>query len=142
MNQFKCYRCGWCCGASVDKYSTQEEFDLASNALAKLGIELKGSLLSNGMILWPKPCPALKMTKNGSSCLIYDVRPYPCRQFLCGKQFKEDNRPFISDTKFNMDYFNDLLAKFPNFAKLKKKLENKAAKWGKAHGWKLKRVVP
>jgi Fe-S-cluster containining protein len=140
MTGFKCYRCGWCCGNSIDKYSSQEEFNLASQALAKLGIKLKGAKLPDGMVLWPKPCPALKMTKQGSSCLIYDQRPYPCRQFLCGRQFKEDTRPFVSDSKYNMEYLTNLLAKSPKFAKVKETMENKAAEWANKHGWKLVRV--
>lgn len=96
--------------------------------------------MPTGMILWPKPCPALKKTNNGYFCLIYNKRPYPCQQFLCGKQFKEDTRPFISDTKFNMDYFNNLLANYLEFAKIKEKIEDKAADWGNKHGWKLEKV--
>jgi Fe-S-cluster containining protein len=139
MNKYKCYHCGWCCGSNIDKYSSREEFDLAFEALKKLGIKLTGSQLENGMVLWPKPCPALKMTKKGSTCLIYDVRPYPCRQFLCGRKYKEDPRPFKSAYQYNMEYFNQLMED-PEFAKIKEKLENEAAKWGNAHGWKLERV--
>ena len=139
MSNFQCYHCGWCC-SNIDKYSSREEFDLAKKALDKQGINMQGSQSPNGMILWSKPCPALKITKKGTTCLIYDKRPYPCRQFLCGKQFKEDNRPFISDIKFNMKYFDDLLLKYPEFAKIKEEIEDKAAKWGMKHGWKLKKV--
>jgi Fe-S-cluster containining protein len=136
MNKFKCYFCGWCC-KDLEKYSSQEEYFLAQKLLEKQGIKLHGIKMSTGMILWDKPCAALKMTKDGYRCLIYKQRPYPCRQFLCGKQFKEDNRPFLSNTKFNMKHFTNLLVKYPKFAKIKEKLENKAAKWGNKHGWKL-----
>ena len=88
------------------------------------------------MVLWDKPCPAF----NGSICLIYNVRPYPCRQFLCGKHNKDDNRPFVSDTKFNMEYFDKQLEEFPEFAEVKEKIENEAAEWGNKHGWKLERI--
>jgi Fe-S-cluster containining protein len=139
-SKFRCYFCGWCCGNNIDKYSSREEFDLASENLAKFGIKLQGTKLPNGMILWPKPCPALKKTKKSSSCLIYNQRPYPCRQFLCGKQSKDDTRPFISNNKYNMDYFNNLLLNNLEFAKIKEKIEDKAAEWGNKHGWKLKKV--
>jgi Fe-S-cluster containining protein len=108
--------------------------------LKKLGIELKGTLLNNGMILWPKPCPALKTTENGTSCLVYDIRPYPCRQFLCGKQYKDDPRPFKSDYQYNMEYFSKLIEENPEFAKVKEELENEAAEWGNKHGWNLKHI--
>jgi Fe-S-cluster containining protein len=140
MNKFKCYRCGWCC-KDIEKYSSQEEYDLAQKALEKKGIKLHGIKMPTGMILWDKPCPALKMTKQGCRCLIYKQRSYPCRQFLCGKQFKDDNRPFISNTKYNMEYFTNLLVNYPKFAKIKEKLENKAAKWGNKHGWKLTKLT-
>ena len=139
-SKFRCYLCGWCCGNYIGKYSSQEEFDLASKALAKLGIKLQGSKLPDGMVLWPKPCPALKMTGRGSSCLIYDQRPYPCRQFLCGRQSKDDTRPFISDSKLNMDYFDNLLANSLEFSGIKEAMEDKAAKWANKRGWKLVKV--
>jgi Fe-S-cluster containining protein len=138
MSKFKCYRCGWCC--KIEKYSSQEEFDLAKEALEKQGIKLHGIKMPTGMVLWDKPCPALKMTKKGASCLIYDKRPYPCRQFLCGKQSKDDIRPFVSDLNYDMKYFNKLLLEFPEFAKIKEEMEDKAAEWGNKHGWKLQKV--
>ena len=134
MSKFRCYHCNRCC--KIDKYSTKEEFDLAKQALSKLEIELTGALLPDGKILWPKPCPALI---NGK-CAIYKVRPYPCRQFLCGKQTKKDNRPWKSDGFFNMEYFHWQLKNIPEFAKVKRKIEDEAADWGLKHGWKLKRV--
>ena len=92
------------------------------------------------MILWPRPCPALLTKKDGTtSCAIYDVRPYPCRQFLCGKQSANDERPFTT-SGFNMPYYEKQLAESPEFSKIKEKLEETAAKWGNAHGWKLERV--
>jgi len=101
-----------------------------------LGIILTGVQLPNGMILWPKPCPALI---NGK-CAIYLVRPYPCRQFLCGKQSEKDNRPWKSDRSFNMEYFNWLLKNNAEFAKVKKEMEDKAANWGLRHGWNLIKI--
>jgi len=138
MGKFQCYHCGWCC--RIEKYSSQEEFDLASKALNKLGIKLHGIKMPTGMILWDKPCPALKMTKSGAKCLIYNVRPYPCRQFLCGKQSKDDTRPFLSDSQYNMPYFNHLIETNTEYAKIKEVIEDEAAKWGNSHGWKLSKV--
>jgi len=135
-SKFRCYRCGWCC--KIDKYSSLEEFNLAKSSLLKQGITLTGAKLPNGMILWPKPCPALI---NGK-CSIYNERPYPCRQFLCGKQSEEDHRPWKSDGSFNMEYFNWLLKNNAEFAKVKKEMEDKAANWGLRHGWNLRRVTP
>ena len=140
MSRFKCYRCGWCC--KIEKYSSQEEFDLAKEALEKQGIKLHGIKMPTGMVLWDKPCSALKMTEKGASCLIYEQRPYPCRQFLCGKQSKDDIRSFLSDTNYDMKYFNNLLLKYPEFAKIKEEIEDKAAKWGNNHGWCLKKIKP
>jgi hypothetical protein len=39
-----------------------------------------------------------------------------------------------------MDYFNNLLLNNLEFAKIKEKIEDKAAEWGNKHGWKLKKV--
>jgi Fe-S-cluster containining protein len=139
MNKFKCYRCGWCC-KDIEKYSSPEEFDLVEKELNKQGIKIHGIKMPSGMILWDKPCPALKMTKQGATCLIYNQRPYPCRQFLCGKQSKKDNQPFIDNTHFNIDHFNHLLGKYPEFCSIKENLENEAAEWGNQHGWKLIKV--
>jgi len=134
---FKCYFCGWCC--KIEKYSSQEEFVLAKKALEKLGIELHGIKMPTGMILWDTPCQALGFTNNKATCLIYNQRPYPCRQFLCGKQSEQDTRPFIDETHYDMQYFKELL-KNPEYAKIKEQIEDKAAKWANTHGWKLKKV--
>lgn len=139
MSKFQCYRCGWCCGSSIDKYSSEEEFNLAREALLKLGINMQGARMENGMILWPKPCPALKFTKDGATCQIYQVRPYPCRQFLCGRQFKCDPRPF-KNGQYNMEYFSNLIRTNKEFAKVKERLEDKAAEWANSHGWKLEKI--
>jgi len=139
MINFRCYNCGWCC-KDIEKYSSQEEYDLAKKTLEKQGIKLHGIKMSTGMVLWDKPCPALKITNNKATCLIYKQRPYPCRQFLCGKQFENDNRPFLSNTKFNMEYFTNLLVNSKEFSIIKEEIENEAAEWGNKHGWKLIRV--
>lgn len=138
LNKFRCYSCGWCC--RIEKYSSQEEFDLAKKALEKLGIKLHGIKMPiNNMILWDKPCQALKIANNKATCLIYDQRPYPCRQFLCGKQSEQDTRPFIDDTHYNMNYFRELL-KNPDYAKIKEELEDKAVLWGNKYNWNLKKI--
>ena len=85
------------------------------------------------MILWDKPCQAL--TKD-NRCQIYDIRPYPCRQFLCGKQSKNDSRPW-NDNQYDMNYFRQLLANSPSFRLIKKRIEDKAVKWGNTHGWQI-----
>jgi Fe-S-cluster containining protein len=89
------------------------------------------------MILWPRICPALIKGK----CSIYDIRPYPCRQFLCGKQSRLDHRPWKSDGSFNTEYFNWLLNNNKEFAKVKEKLEDKAADWGLKHNWNLRKIT-
>jgi len=133
MSKFKCYSCSWCC--KIDKFSTPEEFEIARKALADLGIQLTGSKVKD-FILWPKTCPALKDNR----CLIYEDRPYACRQFLCGKQYKRDTRPWRGDGTFNMDYFNWQLDNIPEFAKVKETMENEAAIWGMRRGWNLKKT--
>lgn len=138
-SKYRCYpNCDICC--RIDKYSTEEEFNLAKIALEKQGIFLRGARMNNGLILWPCPCPALDTTKPWAKCRIYDVRPFPCRQFLCGKEFEEDKRPFKEDGTFNINYFNELL-KNSEFRKVKEKLEDEAVEsWGKKHGYKLEKV--
>ena len=90
------------------------------------------------MIAWPKPCPALRFKNSQAICLIYDKRPFICRQFLCGKQSKDDNRPWFSDGSFNKEYFDKLIENNPVFAKIKKRIEDKAVIWGRKYGWNLK----
>jgi Fe-S-cluster containining protein len=135
---YRCYQCGQCC--KIDKYSSEEEFEIARKLLADKGIELKGSKLENGMILWERPCPALQMENGKSKCLIYAFRPYPCRQFLCGKNSKEDNKPWIGPYEFNMTYYNWLIENKEEFRNLKEQIEDKAADWGIQHGWKLHKI--
>jgi len=107
--------------------------------LAKLEIELKGAELPNGMILWPKPCPALDESKSSGKCLIYEDRPYPCRTFLCGKNSTGDRKPWRPNGSFNMDYFKWLIKNNKEFAKIKEKIEDNAAIWGLKYGWKIEK---
>jgi Fe-S-cluster containining protein len=90
------------------------------------------------MIAWPKPCPALRFKNGQAICLIHKIRPFICRQFLCGKSSKNDNRPWTKDG-FNKEYFDKLLNN-PTFAKIKSRIEDKAVIWGREHGWKLKKI--
>ena len=101
--------------------------------------QLRGSLVKVGdkdRILMTanqkNPCIALK----GKECLIYEHRPWTCRQFLCGKEYKEDRRPWKGDGTFNKEYFGKLL-KNERFIKIKKRIEKEGAKWANSHGWKL-----
>jgi len=139
MNKFKCYQCGKCC--KIEKYSTVEEFEICKNALQKQGVSLLGAKLPNNYVLWPKPCPALEKIGDIYRCRIHESRPYVCRQFLCGKQSKNDDKPWYSDGKFNMSYFNWLLTNNKEFSTIKEEIENEAATYGNAHGWKLKKII-
>lgn len=134
--KFKCYHCGWCC--KVSKYSSAEEFGLAQKALEKLGIELSGKRLPNSYIQWSKPCPAY--SKQKKKCLIYELRPYPCRAFLCGKQGANDKRPWRLNGDYNKDYLDWLLKNNKDFYQIKEQVENKAAEWANRHGWSLTRI--
>jgi len=134
-DKFKCYRCGNCC--KINKQTTLIEFELAFDALKKLGIDLKGNKLPNDMVAWPKHCPALRFKNGKAFCLIYDIRPFACRQFLCGKTHKLDNKLWFSDGNFNKEYYDKLIKDNPDFVKIKKGIEDKAVLWGNKHGWKL-----
>ena len=99
---------------------------------------MRGVKQKNGLIWWPAPCPALDKSKQKNKCRIYNIRPFVCRQFLCGKESKNDRRQFNQDGSYNLKYFKNLLKTDPEFKKIKDKTEEEAIKtWGKKYNYRF-----
>ena len=71
-----------------------------------------------------KPCPFLE----GSRCSVYDVRPYNCRRWMCGRT--ERDQP-VEDAPVPLVVLRskELLNDFQD-------LQAAAQPWALAHGWR------
>jgi Fe-S-cluster containining protein len=74
------------------------------------------------------PCPFLAHDASGRAmCLAYDVRPYNCRRFMCGRERCSDPydpRPIPQVVAFS----RGLTAQY-------ERNQERAKDWARAHGW-------
>lgn len=89
---------------------------------------------SRGFVaLAAKPCPYL----DGSSCSVYEARPYNCRRTLCGR---EDPRrePLTLSTRGPIGFqsADDRFHASRAFRRLVIRMTERAQKWALAHGWR------
>lgn len=67
------------------------------------------------------PCPYFD-----GACTVYDVRPYNCRRYLCGR---EDGEPW-ADGAVPVRFLTD-----PGMTRLYARNQAAAQGWAVAHGW-------
>lgn len=104
----KCSGCGNCCSNLLPM--SQKEVDAIRRYIKKHGIKECRHLL-------PVAKPALDMTcpfrdNDKKSCMIYEVRPEICKQFICdNEQRMKHNRKLLGQTRSIVDvrseFFND-----------------------------------
>lgn len=69
------------------------------------------------------PCPFYR-----SGCTIYEIRPYNCRRFSCGR-WEPDREPFMANPMVLIRGNNDLRWSYRD-------QQRAAQPWAKAHGWR------
>jgi Fe-S-cluster containining protein len=75
----KCSRCGHCCGAILPV--TQQEVERIKKYIAKNNIKLVPTLRIFATRTQDLTCPFYEQNK----CLVYEVRPKICKEFICNK---------------------------------------------------------
>ena len=128
---FVCDQRGDCCRETPFLVVSDQEADL-------LQTQAQGRRLlfaphdERGFVrLLGKPCPFLE----GNACGVYDIRPYNCRRFICG-------RPSGSDEPFEMTAQGACLnmterLSSARFYKHAREVQAAAQPWALAHGWKV-----
>lgn len=71
-----------------------------------------------------QPCP---FYSDAGGCAVYDVRPYNCRRFQCGR-WEPSRQPFAIDPMPVIRADNDLRWSYS-------KNQRQHAAWALAHGW-------
>lgn len=94
----ECSRCGQCCAFTIPY--TQDELDIVKNYVKKHNIKRVDNRLSITDKTFMADC--CFCDKKNHKCLIYEVRPYVCKQFRCShKDWAERN---INDYDKRSDY--------------------------------------
>ena len=75
----KCHRCGSCCGIAKVRLDPTIPLSEAEYAMRRTGASSLDYDQFGHLIITLGPCPYL--SKNRTTCLIYDIRPQLCREF-------------------------------------------------------------
>ena len=83
-------------------------------------------------ILEKGPCPYLA---GDNTCLVYDIRPYNCRRFACGRT---DPTQESLESGGSMGCYNlsDRLETSLRFMEWYRAFQRRAQDWARLHGWK------
>ena len=112
-----------------------EEWRELADRVPQRAVTLDRSREAKGWIaLKAAPCPFYDYGER--ACTVYDVRPYNCRRFMCGR-WDVTKEPFIDSrtamlTKIAAD--NDLRWSF-------RRMMTAAIAWAVAHGWTADQVT-
>ena len=89
----KCTGCGACCSNFLPM--TEEEIDTIRKYIKKNGIKENKRFLPTSEPITDMDCPFLDTTKKCEKCMIYEVRPKICRDFICDIKQRPDIRQDI-----------------------------------------------
>lgn len=88
--------------------------------------------INEGQELLCKPCPFIS---DQNLCLVYDVRPFNCRRFMCGRVDIE-KESFEGTGPMGCENLSDRLATSRRFMEFFKSRERALVKdWAIPHGW-------
>lgn len=128
-----CDQRGDCCKKFPTVVMTAEERDVILNSV---GPEVEAILKwrpdpTPGFVqLKAQPCPLLAAD---GSCSVYDVRPYNCRRFMCGRVGDEAWEVNPDGSCHNL---TARLAQSRPFRRYVELVQRRAGRWALAHGWK------
>lgn len=127
MKQWECQRDGACCRTIGAVAMTRAEWALLEQRRPLRPVQLDTERLqAQGMVeMRAEPCPFFRLATN--ECTVYDVRPYNCRRFQCGRHdviaqpFPQNAmRLILADNDLKWSYEANQRAHQP---------------WARAHGW-------
>lgn len=123
---WKCQREGDCCTKPLEVVMTKLEAAAITHA-APAGISLKFRPIDEDFVaLKAAPCPLYVFKE----CMVYAVRPYNCRRFVC-------LRPDPKSEPFEVDGGNLMKRVQQSRAarRLATRIQNKAMGWAQRMGW-------
>jgi len=126
-----CHRSGDCCTIPPFVMMTAEERAVIESATDRA---LTWMVKDGWAALRAAPCPLLDRDEDGKAvCSVYDVRPYNCRRFACGRVSPETEAFELADGAcLNMA---DRVAQSKSFRSWARRLQRSSQVWAQAHGW-------
>lgn len=124
--QWMCQRSGDCCTQPEEVVMTKEEAaEIVHHAPKEVQMAFR-PVDDRFVALRAKPCPLFAF----NTCMVYDHRPYNCRRFNC-------MRPDVKAEPFEVDGSNmmDRIKTSRVALRLAEKLQRKAQRWARKHGW-------
>ena len=121
-----CFRCGCCCKRGNIVITRQEHELIEKGTGQTVRVEPNGERL---LMAKNQQC---QFYINGL-CSIRDVRPSQCRMYHCGKT--SPDAPHIEW----VSEIQKIMAENAEYASYRTRMEDEAAAWGNAHGWKWRR---
>lgn len=121
-----CCRSGDCCTQIAEVVMTKEEAAvLVHQAPKEIAMHFR-PVDDRFVALKAGPCPLYAF----ESCLVYSVRPYNCRRFVC-------LRPDVHAEPFDPSGANltDRVKTSRVARRMAEKVQRKAQRWANAHGW-------
>lgn len=124
--EWKCKHSGDCCTIPKETVMTKEEAAvLVHHAPSTIHLNFR-PIDEKFVALQQQPCPLFVF----GGCLVYSVRPYNCRRFLC-------MRPDIKAEPFEASGANMTARTETNRAawRMAKTNQRRARRWADKHGW-------
>lgn len=125
MKTWTCQRDGACCRNNVVVLTVSEWRRLEGMTPLRV-IQLDQTRADDGLIAMnARPCPFLNLRTN--ACTVYDVRPYNCRRFQCGR-WDTTKEPYTEHPLPLISRDNDLYWSYKQNQRLHQP-------WAREHGW-------
>jgi hypothetical protein len=130
-----CQRDGACCRHPAAVVMTPAERDLLLARRPDLADRFVAA--QPGFVqLRARPCPLLEADAGGRAiCTVYDVRPYSCRRFICGRA-DVTTEPYEEDPHTGACVnFTDRIFQSRPFRRFYAHHQRKSQRWALRHGW-------
>lgn len=129
-----CHRSGDCCRTVSVVTMTKAERDILEGrrAFARRALDYRPHEDERFVNLVADPCPFLG---EQNQCLVYDVRPYNCRRFMCGRVDVEKESYEMVEGSMGCLNFMDRITTSRRFLEHFKAHERQHKDWARDHGW-------
>lgn len=123
---WRCDRRGDCCKEPAAVVMTHQERHLIERRVMR-PLQWEADLHPGFVRLLAHPCPLLE----DGSCSVYDIRPFNCRRFVCGR---------VGDEKWDGGEkaclnLTDRLVQSLDFQEFYRANEKRHHEWAKTQGW-------
>ncbi len=129
-----CLNCGECCAEGNISLS-KEEYDLIHKKIPLSTKMVFDRVVvphdeDSKLLMIKGKCPFY--SKQKKKCLIYKIRPFMCRYFICGRKSTDEELVFTDGMCQNpiIPYKNDLI-----FKRIVDQIVDESISWAVTHGW-------